>query len=107
MNLVVVLVIIAAIGVIVAILVQKYSMHVAPAPLSLSPAAGSLPAAQVGAAYSQQMSASGGVPPYTFAVASGVLPSGLSLNASSGLISGIPSATGDSAFDISVTDSAL
>jgi hypothetical protein len=38
--------------------------------------------------------AQGGVPPYTYSVHSGSLPVGLSLNSSTGAISGTPSATG-------------
>jgi len=38
--------------------------------------------------------AAGGVPPYTYSVHSGSLPAGLSLNSSTGAISGTPSATG-------------
>lgn len=44
-----------------------------------------------GVAYSFQLNAAGGTPPYTFAVASGTLPAGLTLSAS-GLISGTPTA---------------
>jgi hypothetical protein len=49
-----------------------------------------LPSGAVGTAYSQTLSASGGAAGYTFAVSSGTLPAGLSLNASTGLISGTP-----------------
>lgn len=50
----------------------------------------------VGVSYSFQLGASGGVQPYTFAVASGTLPSGISLNASTGLVSGTPTAAATS-----------
>ena len=56
----------------------------------------SLPAATVGTAYSQAVSATG-TTPLTWAVMSGTLPSGLSLN-SSGAISGTPAASGSSSF---------
>ncbi len=49
--------------------------------------------------------ASGGTGPYSFAVTSGALPAGLSLNASSGAITGTPSGSGASAFTIKATDS--
>jgi subtilisin family serine protease len=42
----------------------------------------------VGTPYSNTLTATGGIPPYTFSV--NVLPSGLSLNASTGAITGIP-----------------
>lgn len=67
----------------------------------------SLPNATVNAAYSRALTAAGGVPPYTsWQVTSGSLPSGLTLNASTGVISGTPTSTGTSSFTVTVTDSA-
>jgi hypothetical protein len=63
-----------------------------------------LPAATVGSAYSAVLSVSGGTPPYTFSVRSGLLPPGLGLNRSSGSISGMPTRNGSFPFSISVTD---
>ena len=51
----------------------------------------SLPNGQVGVAYSATLTATGGTTPYAWSITSGVLPTGLSLNASTGLISGTPS----------------
>ena len=65
----------------------------------------SLPAGTVGVAYSQALGASGGTPPYTWSVASGSLPAGLSL-AAGGTISGTPGTAGSSSFTVRVTDSA-
>ena len=65
----------------------------------------SLPGATVGTAYSATLTASGGTPPYTWALTSGSLPAGLSLS-SSGVVAGTPSAAGTSAFTAQVTDSA-
>lgn len=48
---------------------------------------------------------SGGAPPYSFAISSGVLPGGLSLNTTTGVVSGTPAATGTSVFAVTVTDS--
>jgi uncharacterized protein (TIGR03437 family) len=62
-----------------------------------------LPAATVTVHYSQSLSAAGGVSPYSF-TASG-LPAGLSLS-SSGVLSGIPTATGSFTLAVQVTDSA-
>lgn len=56
----------------------------------------------VGTAYSETISAAGGVSPYTFALASGALPTGTSLSA--GVISGTPSAPGTYGFNIRATD---
>jgi Putative Ig domain len=53
----------------------------------------SLANGRVNAPYSQMLSASGGVTPYTWAVASGALPAGLTLNPTTGLLSGTPTQT--------------
>ena len=50
----------------------------------------SLPNGVQNVVYSQTLSATGGVTPYTWSLASGNLPSGLTLNATTGVISGIP-----------------
>jgi len=56
------------------------------------------------AAFSQTVTASGGTPPYTFTIPSGTLPSGLNLNAATGVISGTPGAGGTSTFTVTATD---
>jgi large repetitive protein len=53
----------------------------------------------------QNISATGGTPPYTFSIA-GSLPPGLGLNLSTGAITGIPVESGRFAFTIVVIDSA-
>ncbi len=58
----------------------------------------------VGTPYSSFVTVVGGVPPYTFTLLSGSLPTGLSLNASTGELSGTPSADGPFSFVIRVTD---
>ncbi len=73
-----------------------------PAALSLSIAA--LPAGTVDAAYSSSISATGGAPPYTYAVTQGSLPAGLTLS-SAGAIAGTPTKAGTSSFTVTVTDS--
>jgi hypothetical protein len=63
-----------------------------------------LPDGTVGVSYSQQFSATGGVTPYTWSVASGSIPSALSLSTTTGLLSGTPTTPGTYAFTIGVTD---
>ena len=62
------------------------------------------PAGTVGVNYSTTLAAAGGVTPYTWTLASGNLPPGLSLN-SAGVISGKPTASGASIFTVQVADS--
>ncbi|EGD09904.1 putative Ig domain-containing protein,Calx-beta domain-containing protein [Xanthomonas vesicatoria ATCC 35937] len=64
----------------------------------------SLPAATAGTAYTQNLSASGGTAPYTFALSAGALPAGVTLSAS-GVLTGTPTASGSFNFTVSATDS--
>jgi large repetitive protein len=66
----------------------------------------SLPGGSVGASYSQAIGVSGGVSPYHFSITAGALPAGLSLDPSSGTISGTPSSSGNFSFTVQVIDSA-
>jgi len=72
------------------------------APLTVTTS--SLPAATVGSFYSRTLTASGGVGPYTWNISNGALPAGLSLNSTSGVISGTPTVSGKSSFTVRVTD---
>ena len=72
---------------------------------TLSVSTTSLPGGAVGTPYNALMAANGGITPYTWSVASGSLPVGLTLNPSSGLISGTPSAAGLTGFSVQVADS--
>ena len=76
--------------------------EVVPAPSIL---ANSLPSGLVNTNYSQTLQVSGGAPPYAWSIYSGTLPEGLSLNSSTGKISGTPSKTGTRSFMIKITDS--
>ena len=82
----------------------KMTIVIAPAAIVLkAPAA--LPAGIVGADYpAQAFVASGGVPPFKYALSSGSLPAGLSLNAT-GVVGGVPTATGTFPFTVGATDS--
>ena len=63
-----------------------------------------LPFATAGEAYSATLTATAGVTPYTWSY-SGSLPAGLTLNTSTGVISGTPTAAGASSFTVKVTGS--
>jgi hypothetical protein len=59
----------------------------------------------IGSAYTETISTQGGVAPYAYAVVSGALPTGATLNTSSGVISGATlTAAGTFSFTIQVTD---
>jgi Putative Ig domain len=64
-----------------------------------------LPVGVVNAAYSDTLTATGGNGAYTWSITNGTLPAGLTLNSSTGIISGVPTAAGSSSFTIQVTDS--
>ena len=71
----------------------------------LTLASGPPATAQVGVAYSQTNVASGGTTPYTYTLITGALPTGTTLNASTGLVSGTPTTAGSFCYTIKVTDS--
>ncbi len=79
--------------------------HANPQPSPLAITSNSVPSAKAQTAYSTSLTATGGTAPYTWSVASGALPVGLSLSSSSGQISGTPSQAGSSSFTVQVTDS--
>ena len=66
----------------------------------------SLPLGEVGVAYSQTLAVTGGTIPYVWSISAGALPPGLSLGASTGIISGTPTTAGPYSFTVKVTDSA-
>jgi type II secretory pathway component GspD/PulD (secretin) len=75
---------------------------IAPA-LAISTA--SLPNGSIGTPYDQILAATGGNAPYTWSISSGSLPAGLSLNSTTGAITGTPttSATTPASFTFTVT----
>ena len=60
--------------------------------------------ARLGVPLDAALIAVGGVLPYQWSVATGTLPPGVTLNASTGVLEGVPSATGTSVFTSRVTD---
>jgi len=82
---------------------QALSIDVAPTDLVITTA--SLPNGAIGAPYSRTVSATGGATPYNWSVIAGMLPTGLSLDLSTGVISGTPTALGTWNFQIRVQDS--
>jgi len=60
-----------------------------------------------GQPFASALRVAGGTAPYRFWIAQGALPSGLSLNSSTGTISGVPTVSGSFAFTVAATDSQL
>lgn len=65
----------------------------------------SLPNGATDLTYATALTAVGGLAPYSWSVTTGSLPSGLSLNSTTGIISGTPTGSGTTNFTIRVTDS--
>ncbi len=74
-------------------------------PGTLSISSASLPNGTVSVLYSQGLSATGGLPPYTWSVVSSAPPQGLSLS-STGIVSGTPTTAGSFMFGVQATDTA-
>lgn len=64
-----------------------------------------LSTATINALYNQTITATGGLAPYTYAVTAGSLPPGISLNAATGVLSGVPTEIGAYSFSITASDS--
>jgi large repetitive protein len=78
---------------------QNETITIAPAALTIT---STLPGGTVGVAYSANITAADGTPPYTCSI-TGTLPAGLSLSACT--VSGTPTAAGSSPVTVKVTDS--
>ena len=81
---------------------KQFSLPVAAA-LGIS-SAPALPGAIAGVAYSQVLAATGGTPPYLWSITAGGLPAGLSFDAGTATISGVPTLGGSFTFTAQVSD---
>lgn len=81
---------------------RLYSFNVGTVTLTVNPA--TLPDAVFGKAYSQTVIASGGTAPYTYSITGGALPPGLTLNGTTGVISGTATSTGNDTFTVQARD---
>ncbi len=68
---------------------------------------GTFPEGVTNQPYNTVLTVSGGNSPYQFILRSGTLPPGMSLNPTTGSVSGTPTAAGSYAFQVGVTDSPL
>lgn len=83
-------------------LTQAQSLVAAAVPPSISNSS-PLASSMAGTPYSVQLNGTGGTAPYTFSIASGSLPAGLSISAG-GLINGTPTESVDATFTVRITD---
>ncbi|MEE1944980.1 MBG domain-containing protein [Pedobacter sp. KR3-3] len=81
---------------------RAYTLIIAAPTIVVNPT--TLPAPSVGVAYSQTITSTGGTSPRSFAVTAGFLPSGVTLNGATGVLSGTPSAAGAYNFTVTATD---
>ncbi|NLS01747.1 autotransporter outer membrane beta-barrel domain-containing protein, partial [Rhizobium sp. P38BS-XIX] len=79
------------------------SVTVSAPTITLTPA--TLSSGAIATAYSQTVTATGGTAPYSYAITSGALPAGLSLNPTTGLLAGTPTSGGSFNLTVTATDS--
>ncbi|MDB6120965.1 MAG: hypothetical protein JWO08_4746, partial [Verrucomicrobiaceae bacterium] len=80
---------------------RTYALKICPS-IAISPSV--LPAGTVNVAYSQTLTASGGVAPYTWVLTSGTLPSGITFTTSTAKISGTGTSASSSNITVTATD---
>jgi hypothetical protein len=73
-------------------------------PVSLVVTSASLPNGSVKGAYSEALTASGGIQPYTWSITAGTLPAGLTLNGNTGAITGKPTTQQTANFTVRALD---
>jgi hypothetical protein len=76
-----------------------------PANPSITTTAGALAGGIVGTPYSVALAGAGGITPFTWSITQGALPAGLALNATTGVLTGTPTAPGSASFTVTLTDS--
>ncbi|HEX3746262.1 MAG TPA: putative Ig domain-containing protein [Bryobacteraceae bacterium] len=82
---------------------KNFTLTVSAPPLTIVTAA--LPGGALGTAYSQTILTAGGTGALTWSISSGTLPGGLTLGATTGIVSGTPSASGTFSFAVKAIDS--
>jgi hypothetical protein len=83
---------------------KSVSLSIVIAPVTLTIASSTLPSATQNSSYSGTLQAFGGTGSYTWSIASGTLPAGLSLAPSTGVVSGTPTSSGNTSFKVAVSD---
>ena len=86
---------------------QPLSITIAHSPIPPNITTTTLPGGTVNAAYSQPVRATGGTGALTWTISAGALPPPLTLNPTTGVISGIPSTAGTFNFTVRATDTLL
>ncbi len=84
---------------------QNFKITIAAGPSPVIIKTATLPAANTGVTYAATLQAAGGTAAYTWSIAKGSLPSGLSLDTSAGILSGVPAIKGTYTFTVAVADS--
>jgi RecA/RadA recombinase len=89
---------------------RAYTLQITSQPVALTLSPSQLPDATTtgecpAVPYTETITASGGTGPYSYSVTSGTLPDGMSLNSSTGVISGTPTTQTTYTFTVTATDS--